>query len=63
MIPKDRDPNRDWFLYDTDVEIGPIKESEVVIMIKSGFAFGDRVYGFCEGMTDWVSIDEIEVLF
>lgn len=54
------DSNREWFIYFKEKEMGPLPESQVKLRFTQGELDG-TAFVFTEGMSDWVSIDEVEV--
>jgi len=55
------DPNRQWFVYFNEKELGPFMESEVLRKIAAG-DFTESAYVYTEGMSDWTLVSDIPVL-
>ena len=55
------DPNRQWFVYYKDKEMGPFSEADVHAKLKNK-ELDNSAYLFTEGMSDWALVDEIPVL-
>jgi len=53
------DPNKLWYVYAVDKEIGPIKEVELRHRILTG-NLQPSSHAFTEGMGDWKALEEIE---
>ena len=54
------DPQRQWFVYFREKEMGPLSETEVSAKLKAG-ELDASAYLFTEGMTDWTPLDELNV--
>lgn len=54
------DPQRQWFVYFREKEMGPLSETEVAAKLKAG-ELDSSAYLFTEGMTDWTPLDDINV--
>lgn len=55
------DPNRQWFVYFNEKELGPFTETELHSKLTSG-EFDQNAYVFTEGMTDWALVSDTPVL-
>jgi hypothetical protein len=54
------DPQRQWFVYFREKEMGPLTETEVGAKLKAG-ELDSSAYLFTEGMTDWTPVDDLPV--
>jgi len=52
------DPQRQWFIYYKEKEIGPISESDVANRFSAGEIDG-TAYVYTEGMSDWALVGEL----
>ncbi len=52
------DPQRQWFIYFKEKEIGPISESDVAGRFTAGEIDG-TAYVYTEGMPDWILVSEL----
>src|SRR5688500_1813783 len=55
------DPQRQWFVYFKEQEMGPFSERELQGKTRSG-EITDSAYVFTEGMADWASLADTPVL-
>jgi hypothetical protein len=55
------DPSREWYVYFKEQEMGPLSETDLQSKVSVG-ELDSSAFVFTEGMSDWASIDEVEVL-
>jgi hypothetical protein len=56
------DPQRQWFVYFNEKELGPFAEKELLTKIAQG-EFDTSAYVFTDGMTDWALVSDTPVLY
>jgi len=55
------DPQRQWFVYHQEKELGPLPESEVLKKLRSR-EIDDSAFVYTEGMSDWALVSDTSVL-